>query len=81
MDYCDSFKMYLTTKMPNPHYLPEVCIKVNVINFTVTMDGLEDQLLGQVKIKARQLRGAGGLHAIGLPCATRLGVWWYSQLL
>lgn len=34
--------------MPNPHYLPEVCIKVNVINFTVTMDGLEDQLLGQV---------------------------------
>ncbi|CAN0004673.1 unnamed protein product [Sphacelaria rigidula] len=48
VDYCDSFKMYLTTKMPNPHYLPEVCIKVNVINFTVTMDGLEDQLLGQV---------------------------------
>lgn len=48
VDYSDSFKMYLTTKMPNPHYLPEVCIKVNVINFTVTMDGLEDQLLGQV---------------------------------
>lgn len=40
--------MYLTTKMPNPHYLPEVCIKVNIINFTVTMEGLEDQLLGQV---------------------------------
>lgn len=48
MDYADSFKMYLTTKMPNPHYLPEVCIKVNIINFTVTMEGLEDQLLGQV---------------------------------
>lgn len=50
MDYADSFKMYLTTKMPNPHYLPEVCIKVNIINFTVTMEGLEDQLLGQVGV-------------------------------
>lgn len=50
VDYADSFKMYLTTKMPNPHYLPEVCIKVNIINFTVTMEGLEDQLLGQVKM-------------------------------
>ena len=51
VDYNDSFKMYLTTKMPNPHYLPEVCIKVNVINFTVTMEGLQDQLLGQVMLQ------------------------------
>lgn len=51
VDYADSFKMYLTTKMPNPHYLPEVCIKVNIINFTVTMEGLEDQLLGQVGLR------------------------------
>ncbi|CAM9165880.1 unnamed protein product [Chrysoparadoxa australica] len=53
VDYNKDFKMYMTTKMPNPHYLPEVCIKVNVINFTVTMDGLEDQLLGQVVAKER----------------------------
>jgi dynein heavy chain len=38
----------MTTKMPNPHYLPEVCIKVTLINFTVTMEGLESQLLGDV---------------------------------
>ena len=25
--------------MPNPHYLPEVCIKVTIINFTVTQEG------------------------------------------
>ena len=38
----------MTSKMANPHYLPEVCIKVTIINFTVTKSGLEDQLLGYV---------------------------------
>ena len=38
----------MTSKMANPHYLPEVCIKVTIINFTVTKSGLEDQLLSDV---------------------------------
>ena len=53
VDYDPNFKFYLTTKMPNPHYLPEVCIKVTIINFTVTIKGLEDQLLGDVVRKER----------------------------
>merc|ERR1740130_2085595 len=48
IDYNEAFRFYLTTKLPNPHYLPEVCIKVTIINFTVTLEGLEDQLLGLV---------------------------------
>ena len=36
VDYDNLFKLYMTTKMPNPHYSPEVCIKVTLINFTVT---------------------------------------------
>ncbi|XP_075260085.1 dynein axonemal heavy chain 6-like isoform X4 [Convolutriloba macropyga] len=48
IDYDKNFKFYMTTKMSNPHYLPEVCIKVTIINFTVTKKGLEDQLLGDV---------------------------------
>lgn len=48
VDYDPQFRLFMTCKMPNPHYLPEVCIKVTVINFTVTMQGLEDQLLGEV---------------------------------
>jgi dynein heavy chain len=45
VDYDENFKFFMTSKMPNPHYLPEVYIKVTMINFTVTMSGLEDQLL------------------------------------
>jgi len=48
VDYDDSFRLYMTTKLANPHYLPEVCIKVTIINCTVTLSGLEDQLLGDV---------------------------------
>lgn len=48
VDFDANFKLFITTKLPNPHYLPEVCIKVTIINFTVTMSGLEDQLLGEV---------------------------------
>ena len=29
IDYDPNFKFYVTTKMSNPHYLPEVCIKVS----------------------------------------------------
>ncbi len=36
VDYDPRFRLYLTTRLPNPHYVPEVCIKVNLINFTVT---------------------------------------------
>lgn len=46
--YNSDFRFVITTKLANPHYLPEVCIKVCLINFTVTPQGLEDQLLVEV---------------------------------
>ena len=53
VDYDENFRFYMTSKLPNPHYMPELCIKVTLINFTVTMSGLEDQLLGAVVGKER----------------------------
>jgi dynein heavy chain, axonemal len=46
--YNRDFKFFITTKLANPHYMPEICIKVTLINFTVTPEGLEDQLLVEV---------------------------------
>ncbi|KAL7993493.1 putative dynein heavy chain region D6 P-loop domain, dynein heavy chain, domain-2 [Plasmopara halstedii] len=47
----DSFRFFVTTKLSNPHYAPEVCVKVSLLNFTITMKGLEEQLLGVVVLK------------------------------
>lgn len=46
IEYAINFKFYLTTKLRNPHYLPEVSTKVTLINFMITYEGLSDQLLG-----------------------------------
>lgn len=48
IDFDPNFKLYMTTKLPNPHYLPEVCIQVTLVNFLVSISGLEDQLLTDV---------------------------------
>ncbi|KAA0166994.1 hypothetical protein FNF28_02917 [Cafeteria roenbergensis] len=45
VDYHPDFRLYLHTKLSNPHYPPEVQAEAALINFTVTEAGLEDQLL------------------------------------
>ncbi|CAI8007748.1 Dynein heavy chain 2, axonemal [Geodia barretti] len=53
VDYNADFKFYITTKLSNPHYAPEISTKTTIVNFAVKEQGLEDQLLGIVVRKER----------------------------
>jgi dynein heavy chain len=47
------FRLFLHTKLSNPHYPPELQAELTLVNFTVTPSGLEDQLLALVVRKER----------------------------
>ncbi|XP_041580691.1 dynein heavy chain 17, axonemal isoform X2 [Vulpes lagopus] len=53
MEYHPKFRLILHTKYFNPHYKPEMQAQCTLINFLVTRDGLEDQLLAAVVAKER----------------------------
>ncbi|KAJ3092439.1 Dynein heavy chain 3, axonemal [Quaeritorhiza haematococci] len=53
IEFSPDFRFYITTKLRNPHYLPELSTKVTIVNFMITPEGLEDQLLGIVAAKER----------------------------
>ena len=39
------FRLFITTKLTRPHYSPEICVKVAMLNFMTTEEGLLDQML------------------------------------
>lgn len=53
VEFHKDFRLYLHTKLSNPHYPPEIQAEATLINFTVTFAGLEDQLLSLVVRKER----------------------------
>jgi dynein heavy chain len=48
VEYDSKFRLILQTKFANPQYGPEIQAQTTLINFTVTISGLEDQLLAYV---------------------------------
>jgi dynein heavy chain len=48
VSYNETFKFFLTTTLPNPHYSPETQVKINLLNFAITQFGLEEQMLNQL---------------------------------
>ncbi|EGD83038.1 dynein heavy chain 2 [Salpingoeca rosetta] len=53
IEYSKDFRFYITTRLRNPHYLPEVQVKITLLNFMITREGLQDQLLGIVAAEER----------------------------
>ncbi|XP_071375886.1 dynein axonemal heavy chain 2, partial [Centroberyx affinis] len=53
VEYSPEFRFYITTKLSNPHYTPEISTKTTIVNFAVKEQGLEAQLLGIVVRKER----------------------------
>lgn len=48
MDFDPNFRLYFISRLPNPRFSPELQAKTTLIDFTVTLKGLEEQLLGRV---------------------------------
>lgn len=46
-------RLYLHTKLSNPHYRPEIAAQTTLVNFCVTEAGLEQQLLAAVVLHER----------------------------
>ncbi len=53
IEYSEMFRFYICTKLRNPHYVPEISVKVALLNFMITPQGLQDQLLGVVVARER----------------------------
>ncbi|RKO97032.1 hypothetical protein CAUPRSCDRAFT_11277 [Caulochytrium protostelioides] len=53
VEYSPDFHLYISTKIRNPRYMPELTTKVTLINFMLTPEGLEDQLLSIVAAQER----------------------------
>uniref|UniRef100_A0A8D0HWI6 Dynein axonemal heavy chain 7 n=1 Tax=Sphenodon punctatus TaxID=8508 RepID=A0A8D0HWI6_SPHPU len=53
IEYARDFRFYITTKLRNPHYLPETSVKLTLLNFMITPEGMQDQLLGIVVARER----------------------------
>lgn len=48
VEFNSSFRLLLQTKLPNPHYNPEIAAQCTLVNFTVTPEGLEEQFLAMI---------------------------------
>jgi dynein heavy chain len=48
VEFHKDFRMYMHTKLSNPHYPPEIQAECTLVNFSVTELGLEEQLLSRV---------------------------------
>jgi dynein heavy chain len=53
IEYSSDFRMYITTRLKNPHFPPETTAKIAMVNFSITNAGLVDQLLSIILARER----------------------------
>lgn len=51
VEYNSNFRLYMTTRLKYPSYSPEINLKVKLVNFVITPQGLQNQLLNIVSRK------------------------------
>eukprot|EP00398_MALV-I-01_sp_L67-1_P000742 gene742-313_t len=51
IEYAKEFMLFITSKLPNPHYAPEICVTVTILNFVTTWEGLADGMLATLVAK------------------------------
>lgn len=65
----EGFRLYITTQHPHPHFPPDATARATLIDFTLTPEGLEEQLLGlgvariHAEVEAQRERLATQAHA------------------
>lgn len=86
-EFNKNFRLILHTKLANPHYKPELQAQTTLLNFTVTEDGLEAQLLAEVvsierpdleRLKVNSTASSPGLTHPTL-CTDRSARGWHAK--
>lgn len=72
-EFNKNFRLILHTKLANPHYKPELQAQTTLLNFSVTEDGLESQLLAEVvnverpdleKLKVKNMKSSTSTYSV-----------------
>ena len=69
VEYDHKFKFYITTKLRNPHYPPETCVKVQLLNFMATQDGLQDQVCARSRVSTAHASDCREARARRIRCS------------
>ncbi|KAK9507674.1 hypothetical protein O3M35_007479 [Rhynocoris fuscipes] len=71
--YEESFRLYMLTRNPCPRNVPDIAIKLSMVNFSLNEDGLKHQLLGVlINNENRQLEKHLKLQDIEVTAARKL---------